>query len=71
MPPNPPKSCLFNNQLQISFTEKIRWKKCGNYVSPPFLKFLATSLPAVVVGEENLIIGFGPLTLEMLPPSLV
>ena len=28
---------------------------------PPLLKFLATPLPALVVGEENLVIGFGPL----------
>ena len=26
----------------------------------PPLKFLATPLPALVVGEENLVIGFGP-----------
>ena len=38
---------------------------------PPFFKFLATPLPALVVGEENLVIGFGPPpTLEVLPPSL-
>ena len=42
------------------------WKLC-----PP-LKFLATPLPALVVGEENLVISFGlpPPTLEMLSPSL-
>ena len=27
---------------------------------PPFFKFIATPLPALVVGEENLAIGFGP-----------
>ena len=27
---------------------------------PPLLKFLATSLPSLVVDEENLVIGFGP-----------
>ena len=42
------------------------WKLC----TPPLLKFLATPLPALVVGEENLVIGFGPPTLEMLLPSL-
>ena len=47
----------------------MRWKKCGNY-APPLLKFLATPLPSLVVDEENLVIGFGPPTLEMLPPSL-
>ena len=31
----------------------------GNYIIPP-LKFLATSLPALIVGEENLVIGFAP-----------
>ena len=36
----------------------------------PLLKFLATPLPALVAGKENLIIDFGPSTLEMLPPSL-
>ena len=41
------------------------WKLC-----PPLLKFLATPLPALVVDEENLVIGLGS-TLEMLPPSLL
>ena len=27
---------------------------------PPLLQFLTTPLPALVVGEENLVIGFGP-----------
>ena len=38
-------------------------------VMPP-LKFLITPLPSLVVDKENLVIGFGPPTLEMLPPSL-
>ena len=41
------------------------WKLC------PLLKFLATPLPSLVVDEENLVIGFGPPTLEMLLPSLL
>ena len=32
----------------------------GKLGSPLFFKFIATPLPALVVGEENLIIGFGP-----------
>ena len=36
----------------------------------PLLKCFATPLLALFVGEENLVIGFGPPTLEMLPPSL-
>ena len=48
----------------------MRGKKCGNYALSPLLKFLAMPQPALVVGEENLVIGFGPPTLEMLPPSL-
>ena len=31
------------------------WKICH----PPLLKFLATPLPALVVGEEKLVISFG------------
>ena len=40
---------------------------------PPLLKIFATPLPALVEGEENLVIGFGrpPFTLEMLPPLLM
>ena len=34
-------------------------------------KFLATPLSSLVVDEENLVIGFGLPTLEMLPPSLL
>ena len=44
-------------------------KKCGNY-APPFFKFVAAPLLSLVVDEENVVIGFGPPTLEMLPPSL-
>ena len=68
MPPDPPKAFL--NQLQICFAEKntpkTMWKFC-----PLLLKFLATPLTALIVGEENLVIGFGPPTLEILPPSLI
>ena len=32
------------------------WKLCP---PPPFIKFLAMPLPALVVGEKNLTIGFG------------
>ena len=62
---------LFLNQLQISSAEKKKLKKCGNY-GPPFSKCFATPLPALVGGEKNLVIDFGPPphTLEMLPPSL-
>ena len=28
-------------------------------IMPPLVKFLATPLPALVVGEENLVIDFG------------
>ena len=40
---------------------------------PPLSKFLAMPQPALVVGEENLVVSFGPPppTLEMLPPSLI
>ena len=34
-------------------------KMNGSY-GPPLLKYLATPLLALVVGEENLVIGFGP-----------
>ena len=61
---------LFLNLLQINFAKKIRWTENVEIVPPPHFKFLATSLPVWVVGEENLAIGFGPPTLEMLPPSL-
>ena len=39
---------------------------------PPRLEFLTTALPALVVGEENLVISLGPPpTLETLLLSLV
>ena len=68
MPPDPLKLFLFLNQLQIISAEKIPWK----FMFLPLLKYLATPLPALVVGEENLVISFAPPpTLEMLPPSLL
>ena len=49
------------NQLQISSAEKSTLDgRRGSYVSPPLFKFLATPLPVLDVGEENLAIGFGP-----------
>ena len=73
MSSDPLQLFLFLNQFQISSAKKNTLdKKCGNYaLPPPFLKILATPLPALVVGKENLVIGFGPPTLEMLPPSLL
>ena len=59
MPPDPSRTLLFLNQLQISSAVKIRLKKSGNYASP-FIKFLTTLLLALVVGEKNLTIYFGP-----------
>ena len=61
MPPDPLEPFLFLNQLQIS-SGKIRTKYDEKNVEimPTPLKFFATSLPALVVGEENLVIGFGP-----------
>ena len=76
MPPDSPKLSWFN-QLQISSAEKNTLKKIWKLCPPPFLIFLATPLQSLVVGEENLIIGFAPTppppppTLEMLPPLLV
>ena len=49
-PPDPLQLFLFFNQLQISSAEKKKLKKCGNYA--PLLKFLATPLPTLVVGEK-------------------
>ena len=50
---------MFLNQLEISSAEKNTLeKKCE--IIPPLLKFLATPLPALVVGEEKLVIGFWP-----------
>ena len=37
---------------------------------PPFTKYFATPLPALVAGEKYVTIGLGPPTLEKLPPSL-
>ena len=39
---------------------KFSTPELGNYAPPRLLKFLATPLPALVVGEKNLVIGFGP-----------
>ena len=70
MAPDPLELFLSLNQLQISSAENNTIdKKIGNYAPPP-LRYLATPLPALIVGEKNQVIGFGPLTLEMLPPSL-
>ena len=68
MPRTPLEPFLFLNQLEIS-SGNIRWEKSGNSIPP--LKYFAAPLLVLVVGEENLVIGFGPPTLEMLPPSLV
>ena len=59
LPPNPLKVSSFSISFKLVLPKKIRWKKWGNY-APLFLKFLATPLPALVVGEQNLVIGFGP-----------
>ena len=59
MPPDPSRTLLFLNQLQITSAVKIRLKKSGNY-APPFIKFLTTLLLALIVGEKNLTIYFGP-----------
>ena len=46
------------NQLPISSSEKNTLeKKSANYAAPPLFKFLVTSLPSMVVGEKNLVIG--------------
>ena len=60
MPPDPLEPFLFLNQLQISSAEKIRLTE-NVEIRPPLFKFLATPLPVLVVGEENLAIVFGPL----------
>ena len=69
IPRTPLELSWFLNQLQISSAEKNTlekvWKLC-----PSRLKLLATPLPSLVVDEESLVIGFGPPTLEMLPPLL-
>ena len=66
-PRTPVELFLFLNQLQISSAEK---NTLGFYATP-LLKCLISPLPTLVVGEENLVIDFGPPpTLEMLPPSL-
>ena len=56
-----PRTPLFSFLISFKLVlpKKIRWKKWGNYAPSPF-KFLATLLPALVVGEENVVIGFGP-----------
>ena len=61
-PRTPRELFLYFNQLQISSVEKKTLEKSGNYALPPFplSQFLATPLPALVVSEENLVIGFGP-----------
>ena len=50
---------LFLNQLQISSVEKKTLEKV-EIIPSSLLQFLATPLPALVVNEENLVIGFGP-----------
>ena len=57
-------------QLQISSAEKKKLKKMWKLCSP-LLKYLATSLPTLVVGEKIWSLILGPPTLEMLSPSLV
>ena len=62
---------MFLNQLQIISAEKNDpGEKCGNHASS-FLKFFATPLPALVVGEEIWSLVLGPPTSEMLPPTNV
>ena len=52
---------LFLNQLEISCAEKKNAGKNVEIMPPlPLLKFLATPLPALIVGEENLVISFRP-----------
>ena len=58
------------NELKISSAEKMRLKKILKLWAPLF-KISRYATASLVVGEENLVIGFGPPTLEMLPPSLV
>ena len=62
MPPDPLQFVLFLNQLQIrSAVKKKTLKKIVEIINPPpLLKFLATPLPALVIGEKNLVIDFGP-----------
>ena len=66
-----PRVFLVSISFKLVLPKKIRLTKNVEIMPPhPLLKFLATPLPALVVGEENLVIGFRPSTLEMLPPSL-
>ena len=61
-PPAPLGSFLFLHHFKLVLKNQKRkydGKKSGNYAPPPPLKFFATPLPALVVGEENLVIGFG------------
>ena len=69
-PRTPRELFLFLNQLHISSVEKKNAGKKVEIMPSPLLQFLATPLPALVVSEKNLVIDFGPPTLEMLPPSL-
>ena len=55
---------LLLNQFQISSAEKNTFEKMWKLRPPsPLLKFLATPLPVLIVGEENLVISFGPTPL--------
>ena len=71
MPPDPLELSLLLNQLQICSAGKITLEK-NVEIMPSLLKFLPAPLPPLVVGEENLVIGYGPPpTLKMLPSSLL
>ena len=73
MPPNPLELFLFLNQLQISSAEKNTPDKNEEIMPPLFPRFYKISCLATAgcgCRRKNPIIGFGPPTLEMLPPSL-
>ena len=59
MPPNPPIAFLVSSLASNYFCRKNTLEK-NVVIMPPRLKFLATPLPALVVGEKNLAIAFGP-----------
>ena len=59
--PGPPYSfSCFLISFELVLPKKIRSTKNVEIMLSPFLKFLATPLPALIIGEENLFIGFGP-----------
>ena len=61
MPPVPLELFLSLNQLQISSAEKSTLEKYVKIMPTTLFNFFAVQLPTLVVGQENFVIGFGPL----------